>query len=195
MNDENPKGPKPQEHEIERYVREFQFGKDTDEAWGRFVQLDREQRENSFREFDPTGAKRAAYRRVYGKECPNLFALESGAGSRKPSRTTADELGARTAPAASSERQNETRTNIEKPAVAGRRAQIDGFIESVTRAQQKITRKDIVIVAGYNERRGLERYQAGDPKASRESIRTFDRVLNLSPAQFVVELNKKKARG
>jgi hypothetical protein len=101
LDEENPKQAKPQEQEIDRYVRQFQSSKDASEAWDRFAQLDREQRENSFREFDPTGAKRAAYRRVYGKECPNLFALESGAGSGKPSRTTADELGADNTPASS----------------------------------------------------------------------------------------------
>jgi hypothetical protein len=71
----------------------------------------------------------------------------------------------------------------------GPRGQVDRFIEGVQIAEgRRITRRDIWRVAGYTEATQFERFQRGK-RASPGSIMKFEKVLKLSPAQFLERLD------
>jgi len=90
-----------------------------------------------------------------------------------------EELGARNdKPADSAKSANATRQKI------------DAFIEKMRESGHKITRTDIWRVAGYDDPTEFERFQREDQRATPGSRTRFDRVLNLSPEDFIQRLEK-----
>jgi hypothetical protein len=78
------------------------------------------------------------------------------------------------------------------PAANHQRAVINAFISNLMNAGQRITRQDIWIVAGYNDATEFQRFQRGDTRTTSTALANFDRVLNMSPEQFIQALEKKK---
>jgi hypothetical protein len=76
----------------------------------------------------------------------------------------------------------------------GRRAVIDAFINKVSDAKRKITRKDIWTVAGYQAPTEFERYQRHDLRATTNATTNFERVLSMDPSDFIVLLEKRKLK-
>ena len=75
-----------------------------------------------------------------------------------------------------------------------RRAAIDGFMAAVAeKTGRKITRKDIWTVAGYKDPTEFERFQRDNPRTTKSATIAFNRILRMTPANFVEMLDKKSA--
>ena len=72
------------------------------------------------------------------------------------------------------------------------RARVDAFILMMLDHGHKITRKDIWIVAGYTNRTEFQRFQSGD-RCTKTAKLNFDRVLRMTPEDFVSALRKKSS--
>jgi hypothetical protein len=81
----------------------------------------------------------------------------------------------------------------EFPAEDQRQA-IDAFIARVREYGRKIIRKDIWAVAGYEDRTEFERFQRGDRRSTKSGATAFNRVLNMTPEEFIRSLDKKPSR-
>jgi len=77
---------------------------------------------------------------------------------------------------------------------SSRRLIIDAFISKVTESGRKITRKDIWTVAGYTDPTEFQRFQRRDVRMTRSAVNNFNRVLNMSPDDFVESLDRHKTR-
>ena len=77
---------------------------------------------------------------------------------------------------------------------SGNRAVIAGFISKMAEAGHQITKKDIWILAGYENPTEFERYQRGDKRTTRAATSNFNRILNMEPEDFFRALSKKKTR-
>jgi hypothetical protein len=71
-----------------------------------------------------------------------------------------------------------------------RRATIDAFIRTVSEAGREIKRKDIWCVAHSDDATEFERFQRGDPRATRKATAKFNRILS-EPEKFIELLDKK----
>jgi hypothetical protein len=95
-------------------------------------------------------------------------------------------------------RDESTRTDAE-PAVdeengngADRRAVIDAFISKLAATGRKVTRKNIWTVAGYTNRTEFERFQSDNPRTTAAATKNFERVLKMSPEEFLALLRRKQ---
>jgi hypothetical protein len=70
------------------------------------------------------------------------------------------------------------------------RERIDGFVQKMREHGHPISRKDIWQAARYEDATEFERFQREDPRATAGSRRQFDRILNMSPEEFIQNLNK-----
>jgi hypothetical protein len=71
-------------------------------------------------------------------------------------------------------------------------AEIDSFLHKCMRGTSlKVLRKHIWRAAGYETARQLQYWQKSDPKATMADEKNFRRILDMSPADFVVLLKKK----
>jgi hypothetical protein len=76
--------------------------------------------------------------------------------------------------------------------IADRRALIQGFIDRVSAAAgRRFKRKDIWTFAGYAEATEFERFQRNDPRTTKGAELKFNRVLSLSPTEFLKRLEKR----
>jgi hypothetical protein len=76
----------------------------------------------------------------------------------------------------------------------GQRAAIDGFIATVwEKTGRKISRKNIWTVASYKDSTEFERFQRADPRTTRSATTAFNRVLSMTPKDFIEMLDKKTA--
>lgn len=72
------------------------------------------------------------------------------------------------------------------------RQRIEAFINRIFETKdQRITRTDIWVLAGYKEATQFERFQR-EAKVSKASKANFDRVLNMSPEEFIERLDRKR---
>jgi hypothetical protein len=78
--------------------------------------------------------------------------------------------------------------------LASRRREVDDFITKVLAEKEKIRRKDICKVAGYKDNTEFERYQRGDPRTTAAARKNFDRVLKMTPNEFIACLEKKQVQ-
>jgi len=72
---------------------------------------------------------------------------------------------------------------------------VDTYIEKVLahNGGERITRKNIWMVAGYRDATEFERFQRGDPKTTEAAKAAFKRVLGMKPEAFIELLRKKNA--
>jgi hypothetical protein len=72
------------------------------------------------------------------------------------------------------------------------RAAVDDFIATVAeKTGRKISRKNIWIVAGYEDSTEFERFQRADPRTTKSATKSFNRVLRMTPEHFIETLDKK----
>src|ERR1700680_4967915 len=84
------------------------------------------------------------------------------------------------------------RSGNKKSGIQTVRARVDAFIEAVFEMRaRRITRTDIWRVAGYTEATQFERFQRSKNQSAGSVVR-FDRVLKMSPAEFVERLDRLK---
>lgn len=79
------------------------------------------------------------------------------------------------------------------PANKTKRSEIDAFIAKLADHGHKITRKNIWTVAGYRNRTEFERFQRGH-STNQNAISIFNRVLKMTPDQFLQVLEKNKPK-
>ena len=70
------------------------------------------------------------------------------------------------------------------------RERVGSFIKKMRQHGYEITRKDIWQVAGYDDATEFERFQREDPRTTSGSRTKFDRILNLTPEEFIQRLSK-----
>jgi hypothetical protein len=89
-------------------------------------------------------------------------------------------------------------TNGEKqlPKQAGvRRHRVEEFLRLVLKeTDQRVTKKDIALVAGYKDPTEFGRYQREDDRTTASAKNNFDRVLNMDPVEFVRQLEGRKRK-
>ena len=73
----------------------------------------------------------------------------------------------------------------------GRKAVIEEFIEKMTEAGHKCSKKDIWTAAGYTDATEFERFQRNDSRATKSAAKNFTRVLNMTPEEFIKLLKVK----
>lgn len=77
-------------------------------------------------------------------------------------------------------------------APANRKAAVDAFIDVVTDATgRRIKRKEIWAAAGYNDATEFQRFQRGDARTTKRATAAFNRVLKMSPEDFLKLLNNR----
>jgi len=76
----------------------------------------------------------------------------------------------------------------------GTRERIDAFISKLNEAGSKISRKDMWTVAGYTDRTEFERFQRDAPRSTRSGRANFNRVLQMTPRDFMAALKKKASK-
>ena len=72
----------------------------------------------------------------------------------------------------------------------GRRGEIDAFISTLTYAGRKISRKNLWTVAGYRNPTEFQRFQRGDARATQSATTAFNRILRMSPDEFIRLLDR-----
>jgi hypothetical protein len=75
--------------------------------------------------------------------------------------------------------------SVPESGAVDRKTIIAGFIERVTDAGHKITRKDIWTVAGYTDATEFERFQRDDLRGNKSAASAFNRVLSMKPEEFI----------
>lgn len=74
-----------------------------------------------------------------------------------------------------------------------RRVRIDQFLEACQKfSQARLTRKHLWRAAGHRSGRQFEYWQNGSEKATGEDNRNFERILAMSPKEFVIQLRRRK---
>jgi hypothetical protein len=87
---------------------------------------------------------------------------------------------------------------LEQPGCTGKesssnRALIKDFIGKVFESTgEKITRREISSLAGYNSRSELQRFQSESSRCTEAARRNFNRVLGMTPEDFIFSLEKRK---
>jgi hypothetical protein len=72
--------------------------------------------------------------------------------------------------------------------------QVNEFIARVGKAGRKISRADIVLVAGYKDKTEFVRFQSGSSRATPTAKSNFNRVLRMSAVDFLAQLDLRKRK-
>lgn len=78
--------------------------------------------------------------------------------------------------------------------ISSTRQRIDAFLQTMRQHGHRTTRKDIWQVAGYGDATEFQRFQREDLRATAGSRQQFDRVLTLSPEEFIQKLHKVRSK-
>ena len=73
------------------------------------------------------------------------------------------------------------------------RDRIEAFIKELLMAGHKIHRRDISRVAGYEDSSELQRFQRNDSRTTETGLQNFNRVLAMSPEDFMRVLSKRRS--
>jgi hypothetical protein len=85
-------------------------------------------------------------------------------------------------------------TNIGSIYEENPRDRVDAYLQMMRNNGHKITRKNISDVAGYDDSTEFERFQRQDARATVSAKANFNRVLDMSPEEFMRVLEKKRSK-